>query len=182
MAQRLLLIAYAPTVGARELVFGGGDGAVVGEVPALAGRVARWVCGPEPVGRATAARLGAVDAEVLTELRNCDFGSWSGLTLNEVGALDPGALAGWLADPRARPHGGETLAELVGRVGRVMDGQPWPHGRSVAVVPPLVARAALLHTLSVPPEAIFRVDVAPLGRVTVSRAGAGWRLQELSRA
>jgi broad specificity phosphatase PhoE len=182
MAQRLLLIAYPPTVGARELIFGGGDGEIVGEVPALAGRVARWVCGPEPVGRETAARLGAADLGVLTELRDCDFGSWSGLTLDEVGVLDPVALAGWLADPQARPHGGESLAELVSRVGRVIDRQPWPDGRSVAVVPPLVARAALVHALAVPPEAIFRVDMAPLGRMTVSRAGGGWRLQGLSRA
>ena len=182
MAQRLLLIAYAPTAGARDLVFGGGDREVVGEVPTLEQRVARWVCGPEPVGLATAARLGAVDVEVLTGLRDCDFGSWSGLTLDEVGARDPVALTRWLADPQARPHGGETLAELVGRVGQVVDQQPWPDGRSVAVVPPLVARAALVHALGVAPEAIFRVDVAPLGRVTVSRAAGGWRLQGLSRS
>ena len=182
MAQRLLLIAYAPTVGARELVFGGGDGEVAGHVAALAERAARWVCGPEPVGMATATRLGGVDVEVLTELRNCDFGSWSGLALDEVGAHDPVALAGWLADPRARPHGGETLTELVGRVGSVIDRQPWPGGRSVAVVPSLVARAAVVHALGVPPEAIFRIDVAPLGRVTISRAGDSWRLQGLSRS
>jgi broad specificity phosphatase PhoE len=181
MAQRLLLIAYAPTAGTRELVFGGGTGEVVGEVPALEERAAQWVCGPEPVGLATAARLGAVDVEVLVELRDCDFGSWSGLTLEEVGDLDRVALAGWLTDPRARPHGGESLADLVRRVGRVVDRQQWPDGRSVAVVPPLVARAATVHALGVTPEAIFRVDVAPLGRVTISREGGGWRLQGLSR-
>ena len=119
---------------------------------------------------------------MLTGLRDCDFGSWSGLTLDEVGARDPVALADWLADPQARPHGGETLAELVGRVGRWSTSsrgrtagrwpwcRPWWPGRPWCT--PWACRA----------EAIFRVDVAPLGRVTVSRAADGWRLQGLSRS
>ena len=181
MAVRLLLIAYAATARTRDLVFGGGDGEVVGKVPALSERVAAWVCGPEPAGAATAARLGGADVELMAELRNCDFGSWSGLTLDDVGTRDPDALAQWLVDPRARPHGGESLAELVDRVGRAIDRQRWLDGRSVAVVPPLVARAATVHALGAAPEVIFRVDVAPLGRVLISRTMGGWRLQGLSR-
>ena len=181
MARRLLVIAYAATAGARDLVFGGGNGEVVGEVPVLSERVAGWVCGPEPAGAATAARLGGgAEVEVMAELRDCDFGSWSGLTLDDVGTRDPDALARWLADPRARPHGGESLAELVGRVGRAIDKQPWPDGRSVAVVPSLVARAVTVHALGAAPEVIFRVDVAPLGRVLISRSTGGWRLQGLA--
>ena len=180
MAQRLLVIAYAATAGTRDLVFGGADGEVVGEVPVLSERVAGWVCGPEPAGAATAARLGGADVEVMAELRDCDFGSWSGLALDDVGSRDPVALAQWLADPRARPHGGESLAELVDRVGRAIDKQPWPDGRSVAVVPPLVARAVIVHALGAAPEVVFRVDVAPLGRVLISRSTDVWRLQGLA--
>ena len=197
MAQRLLLIAYAATAGTRDSVFSGWSDliqargttplnprerqVVVGDLPVIEERVERWVCGPEPAGAATAAGLGGADVEVVAELRDCDFGWWSGLTLDDVGTLDPEALALWLADPRARPHGGESLADLVVRVGRVADGSAWPEGRSVAVVPPLVARALAVHALSAPPEVIFRVDVAPLGRVLISRTTGGWRLQGLNR-
>ena len=180
MASRLLVIAYAATAGTRDLVFGGADGEVVGEVPVLSERVAGWVCGPEPAGAATAAGLGGTDVEVMAELRDCDFGSWSGLTLDDVGTRDPDALTRWLADPRARPHGGESLAELIDRVGRVVDQQPWLDGRSAAVVPPLVARAVTVHALGAAPEVILRVDVAPLGRVAISRSTSGWRLQGLA--
>ena len=53
-------------------------------------------------------------------------------------------------------------------------------GRSVAVVTPLVARAAAIHALGAPPEVIFHIDIAPLGRVLISRSDQIWRLQALA--
>ena len=50
----------------------------------------------------------------------------------------------------------------------------------MAVVAPMVARAVAVHALGAPPEVIFRVDVAPLGRCCWSRSGDHWRLQGLS--
>jgi hypothetical protein len=37
-------------------------------------------------------------------------------------------------------------------VGRVLDDHPWPEGRSVLVVSPLVARAAAVHALGASPR------------------------------
>ena len=180
MAERLLAVAYAPTAATRTTVFGSGWGPVAGEVPALTGRVASWVRGPEPVAEETAARLGAADPTVLPELADADFAAWSDLTLEEVGEREPQALRVWLIDPWVSPHGGESLADLIWRVGQAIDHHPWPEGRSVAVVAPLVARALAVHALGAPPEVIFRIDVAPLGRVLLSRSGDHWRLQGLS--
>ena len=180
MAERLLAVAYAPTAQTRTPVFGGWSGPTVGDVPVLDDRVASWVRGPEPVGAETAERMGAADAEVLPELADADFGAWADLTLEEVGAREPQALRMWLIDPWVSPHGGESLADLIWRVGQAIDHHPWPEGRSVAVVAPLVARALAVHALGAPPEVIFRIDVAPLGRVLLSRSGDHWRLQGLT--
>ena len=179
MAERLVAVAYAPTAATRTAMFGGWSGPALGDVPVLDGRVASWVRGPEPVAAETAERLGGDDAEVLPELADADFGAWAGLTLDEVGEREPQALRLWLIDPWVSPHGGESLADLIWRVGQAIDRHPWPEGRSVAVVAPLVARALAVHALGAPPEVIFRVDVGPLGRVLLSRSGDHWRLQGL---
>ena len=183
MAVRLLVVAYAATAATRALRFGAWSGPVVADVPPLPERVAGWVRGPEPVGAETASSLGGGDAEVLPGLADCDYGAWTGRTLDEVGAEDPRVLQLWLRDPWISPHHGESLADLMYRVGRAVERHPWPDGRSVVVVAPLVARALAAYALDAPPEVILRVDIGPLGRVEMSGAGPGdsWRLQALTR-
>ncbi len=128
---------------------------------------------------ATAARLGGT-AEPIPDLRGCDFGAWTGRALVEVSSQDPTGLDAWLRDPYAAPHGGESLAELITRVGQVLDDHQWPDGRTVAVVTSLVARALLVHALGAAPEVIFRIDIGPLGRGLISRSDHAWRLQQLT--
>jgi broad specificity phosphatase PhoE len=178
---RLAVIAHAPTRSTARAAFGGGDELTRPKaVRQISGRVACWVSAPEPACISTASRLGG-NPQVLDDLRGCDFGSWSGRTLSEISAAEPVALADWLEDPAATPHGGESLLQLIGRVGSVVDDYAWPDGLSIAVVGPLVARAIAVHALSVAAESIFRIDVSPLGRVLLSRATSGWRLQALDR-
>jgi broad specificity phosphatase PhoE len=110
-------------------------------------------------------------------LASCDFGSWTGRSLAEMGADDPEAVRNWLADPHAKPHGGESFSELITRVGAVIDQTDWPDGQSMVVVSPLVASAVVVHALKGPPEMIFRIDVSPLARVRVSRSTGSWRLR-----
>jgi broad specificity phosphatase PhoE len=178
MAQRLLLVAHAPTPATRALVFGGSGELTSGEIRRLSGRTACWVSGPEEACEATAARLGGT-AEALRDLRECDFGAWTGRSLIDVASEDPPGLDAWLHDPYAAPHGGESLAELIGRVGGMFDDHHWPDGRSVAVVTALVARALLVHALGATPEVIFRIDIPPLGRALISRSQRTWRLTSL---
>ncbi len=51
------------------------------------------------------------------ELRECDYGAWSGRSLEEIHAEDPAGLASWLADVGSAPHGGESFHQLITRVG-----------------------------------------------------------------
>jgi broad specificity phosphatase PhoE len=178
MAQRLLVVAHAATSATRALVFGDSGELPSSEIRRLSGRTARWVRGPEEACEATAARLGGT-AEAIRDLRGCDFGAWTGSALINIAGEDPSGLDAWLHDPYATPHGGESLAELISRVGRVLDDHQWPDGRSVAVVTALVARALLVHALGAAPEVIFRIDIAPLGRALISRSQQTWRLTSL---
>jgi broad specificity phosphatase PhoE len=179
MAQRLLVVAHAPSSTTKALLFGDpGELVRWEEFRRLSGRIACWTSGPEKVCQATAQRLGGT-AEAIHDLHECDFGTWSGRALADVAAQDPSGLDAWLRDPYVAPHGGETLAVLINRVGRILDDQRWPEGRSVAVVTPLVARALLVHALGAAPELIFRIDIAPLGRALMSRSQQTWRLTSL---
>jgi broad specificity phosphatase PhoE len=181
MAQRLLVVAHAPTSATKALVFGEPGELDSGEIRRLSGRTACWARGPEQACEATAVRLGGT-AEAIHDLRGCDFGAWAGRALIEIASEDPSGLDAWLRDPCAAPHGGETLAELITRVGRVLDDHQWPDGRSVVVVTALVARALLVHALGAAPEVILRIDIAPLGRALISRSRQTWRLTSLELA
>jgi broad specificity phosphatase PhoE len=178
MAQRLLVVAHAATSATRALVFGDSGELPSSEIRRLSGRIAYWVRGPEEACEATAARLGGT-AEAIGDLRECDFGAWAGRALINIASEDPSGLDAWLRDPYAAPHGGESLAQLISRVGRVLDDHHWVDGRSVAVVTALVARALLVHALGAAPEVIFRIDIAPLGRALISRSQQTWRLISL---
>jgi broad specificity phosphatase PhoE len=69
----------------------------------------------EPVG----VNLG-IPPIVVPELREIEFGDWEGRTWNEIGAMHPAALAAWkLKSPEARPDGGESLADVRRRAGKV---------------------------------------------------------------
>jgi broad specificity phosphatase PhoE len=178
MAQRLLIVAHATTPAHVALSFGDPGKPYLGDVRRLNGRVKSWLSGPEEACTATAIRLGG-QPEPVSDLRECDFGAWSGRGLIDVITEDPAAVESWLHDPYAAPHGGESLAKLITRIGAVLDDHPWPDGRSVAVVTPLVARAAAVHVLDAPPEVIFRFDIGPLGRVLISQSDQTWRIQGL---
>jgi broad specificity phosphatase PhoE len=175
MAPRLLIVAQPAT---HALVFGDPGDLLPGEIRRLSRRVASWVRGPEEACEATAVRLGG-NAEPIQELRGCDFGAWAGKALVDVAVDDPSGLEAWLHDPQAAPHDGESLAELINRVGRVLDDHRWPEGRSVVVVTSLVARALLVHALNAAPEVIFHIDMAPLSRALISRSQQMWRLARL---
>ena len=179
MASRLLIIAHAETPGSRALVFGDTTPPVAAE-PRWGIRVGRWVSAPDPACRATAEQIGT-EVTIADDLAGCDFGRWTGRALADVGTAEPEAIATWLSDPYAAPHGGETCPRCSPGSAPTSTA---PTGRTAAaqlVVTPLVARALVVHALGAPPEVIFRIDVPPLGRVSISRSGPRWRLQELTR-
>ncbi|MFE4576452.1 histidine phosphatase family protein [Streptomyces chartreusis] len=134
-------------------------------------------CSPTPRSRATGDALGYAPLVQLA-LRDCDMGRWQGLTLGEAMAREPGAVDAWLADPRATPHGGESLLGFIGRVGGWLDTRPVDDGdRIVAVAEPSVIRAALVYVLKAPPSTYWNIDVRPLSATTISGRAGRWHLR-----
>lgn len=110
-------------------------------------------------------------------LRDCDMGRWRGRRLDEVMAVEPDAVNDWLADPKAVPHGGESLLTFVTRIGRWLDTRPMEQGtRVLAVVEPSVVRAALVYALKAPPHCFWRVEAHPLAVVTLTGRPGRWGL------
>src|SRR5262249_24119688 len=125
MMRKLMLLSSAPTAAQRRGAFDLDEsvepGALDGvRAPAiLSGDECRN--GPERRCAETAHALG-LDSTPLPTLRAWDLGSWGGRTIAELGETDPESLRTWREDPGAAPHGGETLNDLLGRVGAWLDG------------------------------------------------------------
>ncbi|OIJ86901.1 histidine phosphatase family protein [Streptomyces sp. MUSC 14] len=147
-----------------------------GELLPLAGAELRY-CSPTLRSRATGDALGYTPL-VQPALRDCDMGRWRGLTLGEAMAREPAAVDAWLADPRATPHGGESLLAFISRVGGWLDTRPAQDGgRIVAVAEPGVVRAALVYALKAPPASYWNIDVRPLSTTTVTGRAGRWNLR-----
>jgi broad specificity phosphatase PhoE len=149
-------------------------------VDLLGDRVGSWWSGPEPACQQSLAALGG-GGEVLPALAGPDLGTWTGRPLADVAAQDPSGLQAWLSSPDARPHGGETLTELVGRLAGALADRRWPAGTSGLVLTPLAARALTVAALGGPAALVLAVDVGYTGQVLLSRSGNRWRLLELLR-
>ncbi|MET9734825.1 histidine phosphatase family protein [Streptomyces sp. NPDC006458] len=135
------------------------------------------LCAPSQRCRRTVEALGWETVAAEPALRDLEMGRWYGLTPEEVSAGDPAGFAAWLGDPRAAPHGGESVADVCARVTAWLDALPSDAGRVVAVVEQAVARAAVVHALAAPPESFWRVDVPPLSAVRLTGRAGRWNLR-----
>jgi broad specificity phosphatase PhoE len=115
--------------------------------------------GPERRAQQTAQALG-ISAEIAVELRDCDYGVWSGSTLAEVEQRHPEEVVAWLTNPGAAPHGGESILQLIARVAAWLEQQRVPD-HTIAVTHPAVIRSAIVHALQAPPSSFWRIDIAP---------------------
>jgi broad specificity phosphatase PhoE len=179
---RLTLIRHAPSAATRRSAFPVDeplDARALEEVRALAPRLERadaaWT-GPGARARQTAQALG-LDATVAPELDECDFGAWGGRTLAELDAEDPIAVAAWIEDPAAAPHGGESLLAVLDRVRGWLDARVGDGSRVVAVTHAGVIRAALVCALDAPAQAFWRLDVAPLSRTVLHAHDGRWTVR-----
>ena len=135
---------------------------------------------PSKAARETADAIG-IDATIEPCLADLGFGRWTGRTIAEIADREPSPLRRWFADPTAAPPGGESMRELVSRVGAWVDRHADDDRRLLVISHAAVMRAAIAHCLSAPIAAIMRIDVAPLTALALSFHGE-WRLQELRRA
>lgn len=181
MTARLILICHASTAAVRSSSFPADeplDQHGEASAAALAGRLPsadRWLTSPELRARDTARALG-FDAVVEQALRDCDYGSWSGRSFEDVCAREPNAVAVWLNDPAATPHGGESILRLMQRVADWLQGEQAHHRRSIVVTHPAVIRAVILCAIGAPAECFWRIDIAPLSATGLSGAAGRWNL------
>ncbi|MGW3115716.1 histidine phosphatase family protein [Streptomyces sp. NPDC001107] len=182
MTSRVILISPAITAALREARFDDGcplDASGLRQARAAAGALPAaervWVS-PTVRCRETAEALG-LDAVEAPELAALDAGRWRGATLAEVSESEPEALARWLSDPGAAPHGGESVAALCGRVAGWLETVAQTPGRTVAVVEPEAVRAAVVRALGAPESAFWRTDVPPLTSVELSGRSGRWNVR-----
>ncbi|MFC8536558.1 histidine phosphatase family protein [Streptomyces sp. NPDC057249] len=181
MTVRVMLISPAMNAALREARFAGDaalDASGVGTARLAAPHVPdadRAVHGPSERCARTADALG-LRSTAEPALRDWELGRWSGARLDEVSAREPEGVAAWLADPSAAPHGGESLLGLCARAGAWLDSLNGA-GRVLAVAEPSLVRAAAVHALALPPQAFWRLDVAPLTLTELSGRSGRWNLR-----
>jgi broad specificity phosphatase PhoE len=184
MASRLHLLCSASTPSVSSIAFAGDeplDARGRESLSRLSGRLRSCdtvLRSPALCAAQTAEGLG-LDARAEPSLRDCDFGHWTGRPLAEVQAQAPEAIADWLQNPHAAPHGGESFADVLARVGSWMDGLLAADGSVLAITHPFIIRAAVAHTLGAGPESFRHIDVAPLTRARLSGGGGRWTLSAL---
>jgi broad specificity phosphatase PhoE len=132
-------------------------------------------CSPALRCRQTAEAAGLkarIDANVI----ECDFGSWAGLTLDQV---DTDGARAWMSDAASAPHGGESLRDFAGRIAGWLDAQ----ARSAIVITHGgVVRASVVHALGAPLDAFWRIEVAPLSVTELQRRDASWTVKRVNDA
>jgi broad specificity phosphatase PhoE len=179
MTARLILICHGSTAAVRTAAFPADEPLEDRETTRAAELAARlpsadrcWTS-PELRSRQTAQAL-RLDATVEPALRECDHGRWSGCTLREISEREPQGIETWLRDPAAAPRGGETIIEIIRRVGAWLAGEPSHDGRSIVVTHPTIIRAAIVTAIEAPAQSFWRFDVAPLSVTRLSRAANRW--------
>mgnify|MGYP001202707605 CR=1 FL=1 len=183
---RLILLCHAATVATCRAAFPRDEpleprglrqaGAAAGTLPHAA---AVW-CSPALRAWQTADALG-VAATVAPALRDWQVGRWAGETFADLHAREPDAVAAWLADPAAVPHGGESLTELLARAAGWLEGLAGHGGPVLAITHAAVIRAAIVQAIAAPPASFWRIAVAPLSQTLLVGSGRRWTLHSAGR-
>jgi broad specificity phosphatase PhoE len=178
---RLLLVRHAPTAATRSGAFGL-DEPIDSEARPDAADLARHLpvtgailTSPALRCRQTATAVG-LDPELEPALAECDFGSWEGRMFREIAGREPRLVAGWLADPDAAPHGGESLATFACRVAAWLDTIAGAAEPVVAFTHAGVVKVAVLRALAAPLHAFWRIAAAPLSITELRCDDNAWTL------
>ncbi len=204
-------VRHAPVVGHAGRIYGNldvdcdcSDEALFRALAAGLPREAVWIVTPLARTRATAEAIrrhhgeetgaAAVDLEVEPLLAEQNFGSWQGLSHDELAAQRSGAWHRfWLAPAEEEPPGGESFAAVAARVGEAIERLTQRHaGRDIVCVShggPI--RAALAKALGATPEQVlsFVVDNCSLTRLEhfsdaaegpEERQGGAWRITQVN--
>jgi ribonuclease H / adenosylcobalamin/alpha-ribazole phosphatase len=109
-----------------------------------------------------AAELG-LQVEVVDGFRECNFGEWDGLTLEQVRERWPAELERWLASHEARPPGGESIVEVQSRVEKSLGHVLMTYaGQTVVLISHVnPIKLVVRKCLDAPLHSIHRLVVAP---------------------
>jgi broad specificity phosphatase PhoE len=177
----MLLVCHGSTAATRSTAFALDEPlepASVTAATALADRFAGRPVFSSPALRCrqTAAAFG-LSPTIDDRLADWDLGAWSGRSLEDLAERSPDDVRAWTTDPASRVHGGESLIQLLERVGGWLDdatsGRP---NRFLAVTHPGVIRSAVVHALRAPAHSFWRIDVAPLAVVELRGGPGRWSL------
>jgi broad specificity phosphatase PhoE len=155
---------------------------------ALAARLPRpadWLVTPLSRTRRTAETIFAhgyprIGLEVEPGLTEQSLGEWQGLPHADLPPklLHP-AHAFWPLAGNEKPPGGESMAEVITRVGSAMERLAETHaGRDVVIVSHGGAiRGAIAHALGIGPDNALHMSVQNLSLNRLQRSPDGWRVQ-----
>jgi broad specificity phosphatase PhoE len=134
-------------------------------------RDTRVIASPARVARQTAEWI-ADTFEIVPAFDDIDYGRWRGHAIRDTGEREPEQVAAWLADPQARPHGGESVAMLAARVAQGMAFIDRLHARErcIVVTHAIVVKVALAQALGMPLESVYAMNLAPLSSTVLKRA------------
>lgn len=119
--------------------------------------------------------------QVTSELRECDFGAWEGLSRAEVLARDEAHLHAWERDATVAPPDGESFAVMQQRVRAFVEQLAEQHaGDSLSLVSHVGPIKVLLATaLDAPLSASFRIFLDPATISVVDWQSGGQALVRL---
>ena len=147
-------------------------------------RPAAWKVTPLSRTKRTAEAIFAAgyprtEPEVEAGLIEQSLGEWQGLPHTELPArLSLPRHAFWPLAGHERPPGGETLAEVIERVGTALERLAMRHaGQDVVGVSHGGAiRAAVAHCLRIGPDSALHLSVQNLSLTRIERHPEGWRV------
>jgi probable phosphoglycerate mutase len=116
-----------------------------------------------------------LDFEIEVDLAEAAFGSWDGLTFDEVHQRFPGDLDAWLGSTDVAPGGGDSMTAVDERVRGARDRLLSAHqGRTVLAVSHLSPITVLVRlALDAPLESVYRMELAPASVTVISWFEAG---------
>jgi alpha-ribazole phosphatase len=147
-------------------------------------RPADWLVTPLSRTRRTAEAIFAhgypqADLVVEAELIEQSLGEWQGLPHHELPAkLVHPAHAFWPLAGHEKPPGGESMAEVITRVGAAIERLAEEHaGREVVIVSHGGAiRGAIAHALRIGPNNALHMSIQNLSLSRLQRTPQGWRV------
>lgn len=147
-------------------------------------RPADWLVTPLSRTRRTAETIFAhgyprSDLGVEPELVEQSLGEWQGLTHHELPPkLMHPAHAFWPLGGLEKPPGGESMAEVISRVGAAMERLAEAHvGRDVVIVSHGGAiRGAIAHALRIGPDNALHMSIQNLSLSRLQKTPEGWRV------